>query len=102
MLELVLREFPIDVGFAARLDKQITRITRFFVLALLIVSDNSLIARYNYVLKTNYLFIHYTMLRVTNMVSAVILHGKQTSAINALSRPAVRVMYHPVVSRAKT
>ena len=25
--------------------------------------------RYNYVLTTNYLFIHYTMLRVTNMLS---------------------------------
>ena len=62
MLKLVHREFPIVASFAARLDKQISN-------KLLKLNDNSLIARYNYVLKTNYLFIHYTMLRVTNMLS---------------------------------
>ena len=44
-------------------------INNSFILVLLILNDNSLIARYNYALKTNYLFIHYTMLRVTNMLS---------------------------------
>ena len=56
--------------------------------------------RYNYVLTSNYLFIHYTMSRVTNMLSDSA--RKKTERDNVLSRPAVRVLYHPIVSREKT
>ena len=65
-------------------------------LALLILNDNSLIARYNYVLETNYSFIHYTMLIVTNMLGD---SARKTNERDKCSGSAGSTRQHLIVSR---
>ena len=89
MLKLVLREFSIVVGFAARLDKQITRITlsflRFWYWTII-----------HYVLKTNHSFIHYAMLIATNMLGD---SARKTNERDKCSGSAGSTRQHPIVSR---
>ena len=65
-------------------------------LTLLILNDNSLIARYDYVLETNYSFIHYTMLIVTNMLGD---SARKTNERDKCSGSAGSTRQHLIVSR---